>query len=388
MNKGSYDYIEASGRWRWRGYFRDPITGKLRQKALYASEKKKLREKVERWQLNLDTGEAGKDMSLSTWAKIWINDVIADNVKPRTREAYEYAMNHLLQEFGEQAIGKIGGYQLQDFFNSLHEKFSAATVSLIRRYTIMIFDVAVAYGFIFRNPARLTRVPRQERREIIALSKEQTEAIIAVAEAGEYQQHPHHDEGAEYLRRCYYVLILLAVDTGMRQGEIMGLHWADIHDDYILVNHNLVYSRAGRIIDSPKTRSSARKVILTNRCIAVLKKWRTIQGSYANRFSGLFHNDRRMVFTTAVGSFVDAHNFMRRCWRPICSSLGLKGVTFHDLRHAHASQLLAAGVNPQIVMQRLGHSSLDITLRIYAHLLPSMQEAAMGQINKIFKRSD
>lgn len=78
-------------------------------------------------------------------------------------------------------------------------------------------------------------------------------------------------------------------------------------------------------------------------------------------------------------------NFAKRCWKPILALAGIENVRFHDLRHSHASQLLAAGVPPQVVSERLGHGDLNVTLRVYAHLLPNLQESAKAKIDELFK---
>lgn len=384
MNKGSYDYIEKLETWRWRGYYRNSVDGKLKQKQLYAKSKTKLREKVEKWQLEIEAGEAGKDLHFKTWVDIWL-DSVEPTIKIRTNEAYRYALEgHIVPRFGHITLGKLHAQQFQQYFNELSNKYSSNTVATIRRYTVMCLEAAVRYGYIAINPARNTRPPRREKKEIVALDKEQTEAIIFAAEEGKYQKNPHTDAGAEYLRQCYYTLILTAIDTGMRQGELLGLKWSDINDGIITVRNNLVYTTSGKTLDTPKTKTSARRIIMTDRNRLVLKHWQKKQEEYAKRFYGLFENVEDMVFTNANGKYVDAHNFLRRCWHYICKEVGIENVTFHSLRHAHASQLLAAGVSPQIVMQRLGHSSLDVTLRVYAHLLPNAQEAAMPEINKIY----
>ena len=388
MSKGSYDYIEKLGTWRWRGYYRNLVDGKLKQKQLYAKSKIKLREKVEKWQSEIEAGEAGKDLHFKTWVDIWL-DSVEPTIKIRTSEAYRYALEgHVVPRFGHTTLGRLHAQQFQQYFNELSHKYSSNTVATIRRYTVMCLEAAVRYGYIAINPARNTRPPRREKKEIVALDKEQTEAIILAAEEGKYQKNPHTDAGAEYLRQCYYTLIVTAVDTGLRQGELLGLQWSDINDGIITVRNNLVYASTGKKLDTPKTKTSARRVILTDRNKLVLGDWKKAQEEYANCFYGLFRNEGDMVFTNATGNYVDAHNFARRCWKPICSQIGLANITFHSLRHAHASQLLAAGISPQIVMQRLGHSSLDVTLRVYAHLLPSMQELEMNKINEVFRGGD
>jgi len=386
---GSYDYIEAQDRWRWRGYYANPVTGKREIKALYGKSKKALREKVENWLINIEDGHIELEISLSRWVDIWLNTVIGDSVKIRTRETYEQIIkNYTLPVFGKYKLNRLTAQSYQEFLNELGNRLSPSTVTKIRRYSIMCLDAAVKYGYVSSNPLRNTRPPRQSRKEIRALSLEELNKIIEIAREGKYQKEPRNDEGAAYLRYCYYALITLAIDTGMRRGEILGLKWEDVFDDHILVRNSLVSARGGEFLDTPKTINSSRKIVLGQRIINVLEDWKSTQGVYAAKYAGIFNNKHALVFTNSYGNFISGTNFFKRCWRPILHQAGLENVRFHDLRHSHASQLLAAGVAPQIVSQRLGHGDVNVTLRVYAHLLPGMQEAARDQLNDIFTDRD
>lgn len=382
---GSYDYVESRSQWRWRGYYHDPITRKLERKSFYAKTKKELREKVEDWLLQVDTGGAVKSLTLSKWADIWFDTIINDTVKVKTKEIYKYALyNHLLPKFGECNLQDLDARKFQAHLNQLSEKYSACTTNTVRRYSIMLLDAAVRFNYLEKNPFRNTRPKRQIKKEIVALSSDETNRIIDIARNGNYQEHQRNDPSAEYLRHAYATAIVVAIDCGLRKGEIFGLRWEDVFSNYILVRNNLVESSKGRILDTPKTLTSARKVIIGSRCINALQKWRVEQATYAERFAGIFLNPYNMVFTNGVGNFVSYNNFYKRCWKNIIKKAGLDHVKFHDLRHSHCSQLLAAGISPQIVSQRLGHSDLGVTLRVYAHILPNMQETALKQIDEIF----
>ena len=386
---GSYDYIEAQDRWRWRGYYTNPITGNREVKAIYGKSKKALREKVERWLLKAEGGYIELDLTLERWADIWFDTVIADTVKIRTKETYQHIIQHyVVPNFGKVKLKNLTAQAFQDFLNKLNSQLSPNTVAKVRRYAIMCVDAAARYGYVATNTLRNTRPPRQRKNEIRALSLEELNQIIEIAKEGKYQNNPRNDDGAAYLRDCYYALIILAIDTGMRRGEVFGLKWEDVYEDYILVRNALVSAKGGEMLDTPKTVNSARKIVLGKRIITVLNEWRNKQIMYSAKYAGIFKNENGLVFTNSFGHFVSGTNFSKRCWKPILRQAGIENVRFHDLRHSHASQLLAAGVAPQIVSQRLGHGDLNVTLRVYAHLLPNMQEAARGQIDAIFGNTD
>lgn len=384
---GSYDYVEASDRWRWRGNYTNPVTGKRAVKSIYAKSKKELREKVEDWLIKAEGGHIELEMTFERWFKLWMRTVVADTVKIRTKETYEHVLSfYVVPKFGKIKLLKLTAQAFQEFLNELNQRLSASTVAKIRRYSIMCLDAAVRYGYISVNPLRNTRPPRQVKNEIRVLSIDELNRIIDIAKAGHYQAEQREDDGAEYLRRCYYALLVAAIDTGMRKGEVLGMKWDDVKDDHIIVRNALVTSRAKIHLDTPKTKYGARKIILGSRVRTVLNTWHERQNAYFEKYAGICENKLNLVFTNSFGGFVSGTNFAKRCWKPILSKAGIENVRFHDLRHSHASQLLAAGIPAQVVSERLGHGDVGVTLRVYAHLLPNLQEQARTQIDKIFNQ--
>ena len=388
-NVGSYDYVEASERWRWRGNYTNPVSGKRAVKSIYAKSKKELREKVEEWLLKAQNGHIELELTFESWFKLWMRTVVADTVKIRTKETYEHVLTYyVLPKFGNVKLSKLTAQAFQEFLNDLNRHLSASTVAKIRRYSIMCLDAAVRYSYLSTNQLRNTRPPRQEKHDIRVLTLDELNKILEIAKSGHYQTMQRADEGAEYLRGCYYALLVTAIDTGMRKGELYGLRWDDVKDDHILVRNALVTARTKIALDAPKTVHSARKIILSKRTCETLKKWRKYQNEYFKKYVGICENKLNLVFTNSYGKFVSSTNFTKRCWKPILAKAELENVRFHDLRHSHASQLLAAGVPPQVVSERLGHGDLSVTLRVYAHLLPNLQEAAKSKIDEIFKESE
>lgn len=387
-SNGSIFYLQKRRQWCFRCYYTESETGRRKQKSIYADSKTKVREKAEIFLAELNGGEYGKSMSIKTWFNKWLEVVIADTVKIRSREIYEQLLNsHLLPNFGNIKLGDFNAQAFQEHLNELSKTHSPHTVAKVRRYSIMLFDSAIRFGYINYNPVRATRAPKIEKKTLTALSREQTEAIISEAKKGEYQKARADDEGAEYLRNCYSALITLAIDTGLREGEIFGLTWNKIDFDrgILQVDQNLINSASlGKFLSTPKTSGSIRTIVLPERTIKILNDWKVLQENFATKFKDFFNNAKKLVFTNLCGNFIDAQNFRNRCFTRILKRLDLESFRFHDLRHAHASQLIANGVNVNIVKERLGHSSLDVTLKVYAHLLPNQQEAARDDLNKIF----
>ncbi|WP_196600380.1 site-specific integrase [Pectinatus frisingensis] len=191
-----------------------------------------------------------------------------------------------------------------------------------------------------------------------------------------------------YLRKSYYAVVVLALTTGMRQGEIFGLKWENISfsKKSLYVADNMVTSAEnGELLDSPKTVTSKRNILLPNRTIEILKKWQKYQGDYAEKWLGVYENTNKLVFTNSFGKMVSITNFTKRYFRKMLRAANISDdVTFHTLRHTHATQLLKHGVNIKVVSERLGHSSTSVTMNIYAHALPDMQNEAVDELNRIY----
>jgi integrase len=179
----------------------------------------------------------------------------------------------------------------------------------------------------------------------------------------------------------YYIALLLALTTGMRQGEILGLRWKDIDTTRKTITVNQTLSHDGKEFKAPKTEFSIRSIKLDDDTLEVLKqhkkailreKWEA-QDSYI---------DNDLVVCTTHGTPCMPRDLDKR-WTKLRKDAKLRKITFHDLRHTHASLLLKNNVHPKVVSERLGHSSIQITLDLYSHLFPNLQEdaaAGLGQM--------
>lgn len=183
---------------------------------------------------------------------------------------------------------------------------------------------------------------------------------------------------AEHIRVNYptiYLAVYLAVNTGMRRGEILGLIWANVDFDRkeIMINQSLCRTVAGTIyIKTPKTENGKRIIAISSEVVEVLRKTKSNSGCdyVVSDYSGKTYMDPQYL-TNYFGRAVRECNVTKR--------------RFHDLRHTHASLLLAAGVSINVVSARLGHANIDITLKVYSHMLPGQQHAAAEAFSKGMK---
>ncbi len=176
-------------------------------------------------------------------------------------------------------------------------------------------------------------------------------------------------------------LYVLAVTTGLRQGELLGLQWEDVDlaGAALHVRHTL-HELNGRLwIGEPKTRRARRQVDLPSIAVVALQDHRErmlIEG----------HSDG-LVFCDTQGGPLRKSNLLRRSFLPLLKRAGLPTIRFHDLRHTAATLLLAQGVHPKIVQERLGHSQISLTLDTYSHVLPGMGREAASKLDALLMRT-
>jgi integrase len=220
---------------------------------------------------------------------------------------------------------------------------------------------AVRMRVLAVNPLDAVSRPRAPRPEIQALDAAQVRALLAAA-AGDPLE----------------ALYALAVGTGLRLGEISGLRWGDIDLDarQVHVRRALVEHVSGAVeFAEPKTARSRRSVDVPGFAIAALRRHR-------ERLGALPHPER-LVFTSTEGLPLRRSNLHRRSFKPLLRRAKLPEVTFHALRHTAATLALAAGVNPKVVQERLGHSSVTLTLDTYSHAVPTLGRDAADRLDAL-----
>jgi integrase len=179
----------------------------------------------------------------------------------------------------------------------------------------------------------------------------------------------------------------LALTTAMREGEIFALRWQDIDLEQGTVQVRMgvqeVFIQGKKRFDIRETKTvySRRKIGLTKATIEVLKRHLARQEEASQALGEVWKNTYNLVFPNAVGGLMISHNFVRRNYKRLLTRLGISSrVRFHDLRHTCATLLLSRGVNVKVVSEMLGHSDIGITLRVYAHVLPHMQQSAVQEM--------
>lgn len=385
---GSFDKVtDAKGNtvYRWRIGIYNPIEKKTAYKSIKAKSRAALEAKVEEWKKeNSENGilpPLPQRLTVEQWAEIWFQ-TIENRLAYGTVYHYKFTIKrHLLPSFGKQWISQVSPLDLQRYFDGLLKNLSPVTVATIRAHMSMCFEAAVRLGVISKNPVKQTLHVKNRKPDLKILEESEVERLLAVAKSGEYFRPPK-DESAVFNLKRNYLVVLIAVATGMRQGEIFGLTWpcVDMVASKIEVKHSLQDLPNARVLKAPKNGKS-RIITIPDHVADELKEWRAFQANYEARFKGFYENPVNLVFTKSKGGYISAANFSEWDFRAMLVAAGLSGTRFHDLRHFFASSMLARGASIMAVSEHLGHSSIDITLRRYTHVLERSRDEMKEMLN-------
>ena len=246
---------------------------------------------------------------------------------------------------------------------------SSTTVHHIHSVLRNALKRAVRQNKVARNVAEIADSPRIERKEVRSLSWQEVDRLLRAAVGDRLE-----------------ALYIIAVTTGAREGEILGLRWRhlDLEAGTLRIAGDLQQVPKGTtppryatplserlMILEPKTKQSRRLISLVPRAIEALRDHRKRQ-QVEREYAGDLWHDFDLVFTNEVGGPIEATNFLKRSFRPLLKMAGLPPITFHELRHTCASLLLEEGTHPAIVANLLGHARTSTTLDIYSHVAPSL----------------
>jgi len=299
----------------------------------------------------------------------WLSDYAKPNLSPRGFERYQGIITkHLIPDFGSITLTQLKPEHLQKHYtDKLNNGLSAGTVRYHHAVIHKALQTAVKWGLINRNVADGVDVPRARHNEMQTWDEYDITRFL---------------EGAK--DSLYYVLFYTALFTGMRRSELLALRWCDVDFIYsqVYVNRSLHHLKDGSyIFTQPKSAKSSRTIALSPSVILLLQEHKEKQ-RLERAMLGIPLTDNDLVFSTLEGKPLRP-NTITRAWTMLAARCGLKPIRLHDARHTHASIMLKQGVHPKIVQERLGHSSITITLDTYSHVAPGLQEAAAAGFDKM-----
>ena len=360
----------------------DPAAGKRRIITTSVKGKREAAEKeLRRLLRTVDTGEHVDPtrMTVREWLTTWLAAIRVE-ISPKSHERYaEIVENFLAPALGNLPIAKVTPVDIQKAYNNWatggrRDRKSGGLSPRTRRHIHRILrsslSRAVEQQVIARNPADVfrKRLPKVERRELLTLSTEQSVQLL---------------DGIRHTRTYWPALIALA--TGMRRGEILGLRWknVDLEGGTVRVVESIEQTKSGLRFKAPKSEKT-RAITLPAFAIDELRRLKKQQAKELDML-GLRSGGQTLVCGQADGQPLQPRSLTHEFTRLVGRLEDVPRVRFHDLRHSHATQMLLAGVHPKVAQERLGHSTITTTLDLYSHVTETMQSDAAVRLDAAFR---
>jgi len=311
---------------------------------------------------------AGAQTTLEEFLKQWLISY-RSSLHPTTSIQYEGIIRlHLIPVLGHLKLKDLRTDQIQALYNAETNKgTSPRMVQYIHTVLRRALNIALRWGLIGRNPALLVTLPKLKRKEMKTLNDSQVRVFLSAAKGLRYE-----------------ALFWMAVFTGLREGELFGLKWSDLDwgKKHLQVQRQLQRIKGkGMVFAEPKTASGKRMIVLSTATVAKLREH--LDHQQQERISaGDRWQEYDLLFPSTLGTPMDPSN-MYKDFKDSLKKAGLPDIRFHDLRHTAATLMLQQGTHPKIVQERLGHSSISLTMDTYSHVLPSMQEEAAEKMDEI-----
>lgn len=305
-------------------------------------------------------------LSVPEYVEQWVNT--NNNLTEDTKELYlSYLKNHIQPYFINIEVGKITPLNVTNFLQQLRSKgLSDSTVKRIYSVLNAAFNSAEKFDIVSKNVVSKVGTPRIRKRELKIWSMEYLKYFLEVT----------REESR------YSIIFYLAAMTGMRQGELIGLRWKDIDFENSMIRIQQTYSRKEKLRAGAKTNKSIRSLAISPETVTKLLEHKSLFENERELNESYIDND--LVICSEKGTPVPPSG-IHKVWKRLLLKYKAPNITFHGLRHTHATILLYQGVHPKIVSERLGHSSISITMDIYSHLIPNLQDEMIKNLDNIFK---
>ncbi|OMD43028.1 site-specific integrase [Paenibacillus odorifer] len=373
--EGSVKKDEETNKWFYVADVGKKPNGKRNQKKKRGFKTKREAEKALNELLNqvhLGTYVEPSKLLYKDYLKQWLEDK-QTKVRASTLQTYSWLVeNHIIPSLGQVELAKLTPMLIQQTYTTMMKESKLGSENVQKIHTLVNDSLkrAERWGLIAKNPAALVERPRAEKKEIRIWDMKELNVFLWSARESRY-----------------YIAFFLAAWTGMRQGEILGLRWKDIDfDNNTLRVVQTLRHNSTELVSTTKTKASNRNIALSNQTIEALQKHRR-RLVKERLHAGEVYNNHDLVVCTAVGTPLNSRN-LNRTFYDLIKKAKIRRISFHSLRHTHASLMLASGEHVKIVSERLGHANIRITLDTYSHLLPNMQRDAAQNFDKLMLSGD
>jgi integrase len=375
QNEGSI-YRSSDGRWRGAitiGYHQNERGGVAQnRKVLSGVSRAEVAEKMKKALRDQQQGIniSSNRVTLACYLSRWLTDVVKPSCSFKTHQTYrDLVEHHITPALGYVQLLKLTTPQVQRFLNEKHASgLSPKTVKHIRDCMRAALNVAMNdWELIPRNPASKAKPPEPEKSELQVFNLAQARDFLELVSG-------HRLEA----------LFSVALCLGPRQGEALGLQWSNVNfGQGTLVIDGALKRIEGKLVKGKtKREASNRSIALPALTVAALRRHQMRQ-EQERELAGSRWKATGYVFTTSIGTPIERRNLLRE-WYKIMKSASLPRIRFHDLRHSAATLFFAQGVHPKTVMEILGHSDLNTTMKIYGKVLDQMKWDAASKMDELF----
>jgi integrase len=368
MSRGS---IRRRGKRSWQIRFDDGVDAAGRRNARWATVKGTRQDAQRELTRLLAAADSGtlpepSKATVAEYLRDWLDSDY--DLAPKTRERYrELADLQIIPHLGNEVLQRLKPKRVQDWHSTLMKSggkrgqaLSARTVGHAHRVLHRALQRAVESEVLARNAASVISPPKVEEEEVEILTEDEINVVL-----DKLVGHP------------LYEIAVVDLNTGMRRGELLALRLSDVNLDAatVRIERSLEETGQGLRFKPPKTKHGKRTISLPPNAVAVLREHR--RKLLETRMAlGLGKPDADALLFGEVGGSPRRPDQLSWLWRSACKSLKLPMVSFHALRHTHASALIAAGLDVVVISRRLGHGSAHVTLRVYGHLFKRDDSAA------------
>ena len=368
INGKNYTYYEA----RYTAGF-DPGTGKQIQRSITDKSKKVVAQKLKAAMAALDAGtyKAPCKMTVAQWLDIWVAEYL-NSVKPLTKHNYnKQVQKNFKPALGAVRLDALDTHTIQRFYNSLSASgLSPKTVKNLHGILHCALQQAIACDYLSRNPADACKLPKVTKPEIKPLEPVEIARLLKEAEQDDY---------------CN--LFIVAMFTGMRQGELLGLAWecVDFKSGIITVKQQLQCKDGDYFLETPKSGKN-RTILPAPIVMDALRNQLERQQKEQEQAGKMWDNQFNLVFTDALGKYLVRRTVVKH-FKKISQRAGISDdARFHDLRHSFAVSSLYAGDDIKTVQANLGHATAQFTLDVYGHVTQKMRQDSANRMQKFYEQ--
>jgi integrase len=367
--EGTYRYRPKEDLHEWRSPYGFPV-----QKTLYAKTKKDLFAKVRQFYRDVDRGvnfDAQK-LTVGDYLDTWLEESVEGSVWYTTWRDYERMCRlHIKPTLGRVKLQELTKMHVQRLINEkTRQGYSPRAVRYIHTTLSKALNQAVDWDLVQRNVASRVKLPRMKRTKRETLTVTNVAAFFAAAE-----------------RDRFAALYVLAVTSGLRPQELLGLKWEDLDLDrgVLFIRRVVSEDEIGFVLKEETKTSGGRRLELSSVGIEALKRHRIRQHQERLKYRGVWV-DLDLVFPSTKGTIMRRNNLHRRSYKPLLWAAGLPDIRLYDLRHTFATLMFENDEQLKLVSEMLGHSSIKQTADTYTHVAPTIHRDAARRLDDFLSR--